>query len=473
VAELPFAEWFSRFIGFPFIRRIWWQRPVVRRQFKALLREKLESQYWPPERQAAQQLARVKALLIHAGANVPYYRDLFQRVGFDPQAIRCLAEVQALPPLTRQVIQAEGRRLLAENLPPSEIGEAFTGGSTGLPLHFWYDPSFYVHAEAAAWVSDMVAGRRMGSRTAYLWGAPKDLSPYTGWRGLGRNWLRNEYYFDTHVLWDERLEGYHERLKKLAPAVLVGFASSITHLAEYLERSGAAVSPGYPRRSVIPSGEVLEPEMRATLERVYGVPVFNRYGSREVGLLAYECDQHAGLHLNLANTYVEAVGPQLDDRPVELLVTQLCNYAMPMIRYQIDDLAVMGTQPCGCGRTAPLLHRVAGRTAATFISGHGAIIEGYHFINRLRQLPGVLEFQLIQEDLKQLHLRLVTGPEFVPGSILRFHERVADLLGVDCQVAVEQVDRIPLPASGKAQMVISRVPHDAALGRAEQPASGR
>jgi phenylacetate-CoA ligase len=188
------------------------------------------------------------------------------------------------------------------------------------------------------------------------------------------------------------------------------------------------------------------------------VPVFNRYGSREVGLLAYQCDRRAGLHLDMSNSYVECVGPDVYRQPGELLVTQLRNYAMPMIRYQIDDLAVLEKQPCDCGRTTPMLQRLAGRTSATFVTATGNLIEGYHLINALRQVEGMLEFQLVQEDVQRLRLRLVTAPNFVEGSIWETQERIADLMGADTQVAVEHVDQIARPPSGKPQMVISKVP---------------
>ena len=450
-------EWFSRRVGFPLIIYVWWRRPAIRRQFRRLLRENLESQYWPPEQQAAWQLEQVRALLAHAGAHVPYYRDLFRQLGFDPRGIQRLDDLQALPLINRQVIQAEGRRMLAENLAPGEIGTSVTSGTSGAPMQFAFDPGFYVHNEAAAWMSDMAAGRRFGSRMAYIWGAPYNQTNYRGWRGLARRWLRNEFHFDSHVLWDARFHAYHQRLKALSPALLVGFASSVTHLARYLERQGLTGAPGYPRVALIPSGEVLEPDMRATLERVFQAPVFNRYGSSEVGLIAYECERHAGLHLNIANIYVENAGGDAGGEPRELVVTQLRNYAMPMIRYQIGDLAVHEPQACTCGRTTPMLRRMAGRTAASFVTARGTVVEGYYVINPVALLPGVIDFQVIQEEVQALRLLLVTGPQFRLESLAKIHERVQTLIGDGTRLAVEQVDAIPRPPSGKTQIAISKV----------------
>jgi phenylacetate-CoA ligase len=453
--ERRFAEWFSRSVGMPLVVDSRWRRAKDRRAFRRLLSEKLASQFWPLERQAAQQLERVKPLLVHAGQKVPYYRDLFGELGFDPRGVRSLADLQALPVLTRQTIQVQGKRMLAEDAAAGGIGEGFTGGSTGIPMLFWYGASFYQHAEAAAWVGDMAAGRRYGTSTAYIWGAPMDMTPYLGWRGLARRWLRNEHYFDTHFMSDARLRQYHAALEALKPGMLVGFASSITELARYLEQRGLKAS--YPRRAVISSGEELEPDMRAALERAFPAPVFNRYGSREVGLMAYECDRHTGMHMNLSNVYLECVGADVYHAPGEILITQLHNYAMPLIRYQVDDLAVLELQPCTCGRAAPMIAHLAGRRSPSFVTSDGSRVEGYHLIRFVRRARGVLEFQLIQEAVGRMRLLLMTTPDFDGASLARARTDIADQMGADCELIVEQVERIPRPPSGKAQMLVSKL----------------
>ncbi|MEP7359792.1 MAG: hypothetical protein ABI847_21250 [Anaerolineales bacterium] len=453
--EHHLPEWFSRHIGLPLLVDSPLRRAKNRPAFRRLLREKLAGQFLPLEQQQAQQLALVKPLLAHAGRQVPYYRDLFRDLRFDPLAVRSLDDLQALPVLTRQTIQAQGRRMLAEDAAARGIGEGFTGGSSGIPMLFWYDPAFYQNAEAAAWLSDMAAGRRYGTSTAYYWGAPMDLTPYRGWRGLARRWLRNEHYFDTHFTNDHRLRAYHARLTALKPGILVGYATGLAALAHFLEREG--LTAAYPRLAVIPSGEVLDPEMRAALERVFPAPVFNRYGSREVGLMAYECDHHLGLHLNLSNAYLECLGPDVYESPGELVITQLHNYAMPLIRYQVDDLAVLDRRACTCGRAAPMLARLAGRRMASFVTANGTLVEGYHLIRFVRRAPGVLEFQLIQEAVGRFRLLLMTKPDFDPASLAQARADIADQMGAEVELIVEQVERIPRPPSGKAQMLLSRL----------------
>ncbi|MEP7359570.1 MAG: hypothetical protein ABI847_20120 [Anaerolineales bacterium] len=451
----PLARWFSRTIGFPLVINGGWRPDKDRRHFARLLRHKLDSQYWPPEQMAPWQLERLRRLLEHAGQNVPYYRDLFHQIGFDPRGLTTLADLGALPTLTRRTLQEQGPRLLAENLPSSSINIGRTGGSSGAPLEFWRDRAFDLDFEASAWLADLVAGRRYGSRTGYLWGASRDINPYLGLRGFARARLRNEFIIDARALSDSDLARHHRVLQRRPPEVLVSYASAADHLARYFEQHG--LTPNYPLAALIPTGEPLEPAMRARLERVFPAPVFDRYGSREVGLMAYECQQHAGLHLNLTGMHLECLGPDVYSTPGEVVITQLHNYAMPLIRYEIGDLALLAAGPCPCGRAAPRLRQVAGRKMQPFINAAGHYVESYSLVAEARKSPHLREFQLIQEDPRHLRLLIIPEPSCTPEHLAVIRAEILEFMGPECELVIEPVSHIPLPASGKRQMLVSKI----------------
>jgi phenylacetate-CoA ligase len=417
---------------------------------------KLASQYWPVERLQSAQLEGLKRLVAHAGQQVPYYRDLFRSVGFDPRSIHSPADLQGLPILTREIVQAQGPRMLADDAASRGTYVAMTGGSTGRPMRFWHDTSFRDQQEAAGWMSDMATGWRPGARTAYLWGAHRSLRPFRGAQGVVRGWLRNQRWYDAFDMSEAKMLRYHQAMQSAPPELLVAYASSVTLLAKWLEANG--LKPNYPGVALIPTAEALDDVMRASLERVFRAPVFNRYGSSEVGLVAYECDRHQALHLNLPDNYVECVGPDVYTEPGELLITQLNNYSMPLIRYQIDDLAVMERETCACGRGAPSIRQVVGRVGVTVSSASGALIHAYYFEILIRKVPGVREFQLVQENLRHLRVLVVAGPGFALEAFEPFRANVRRMMGDDCSMTVELVDRIPPGPSGKAPMVVSKVP---------------
>ena len=450
------AEWFSRAIGYPLVVNGAARRAKDRRGFQRLVNEKLAAQFWPAEKLAAMHLAKLRPLLAHAGGQVPYYRDLFRQTGFDPARINSVDDLKALPSLSRRTVQAQGDRLLADNMRRPGLARTYTGGSTGAPMALWYDRAFNRHFEASAWVSDFVAGRRIGSRTAYLWSAPRDVVADRGWRGQARRWLRNEAIFDASAATEADLLGYHRAMQAWPPEVLVGYAHTLAAFARLLEKRG--LKPHYPRKSLITSGEVLHPGMRADLERVFPAAVFNRYGSREAGLLAYECERHTGLHLNLPNILVECVGPDPYHLPADVLVTELHNYAMPLIRYEMNDRALLAEGDCACGRSAPRLSQIVGRTGATFVSRTGRMVEANYLFPAARRVPGVVEFQLRQDAIGQVRVLAVPGPGCTPEGFEPLRAEVAKTFGPDTELLVEFVEHIPRSPSGKVQMTVSHVP---------------
>jgi phenylacetate-CoA ligase len=449
------AAWFSRSIGYPLVVNGGWRRGKDRRLFARLVREKLESQFWPAERVEAWQLEHLRPLLEHAGRQVPYYRDLFRQVGFDPRGLRRLADLGALPTLTRSTLKTEGPRMLAEDAPATVIHKSWTGGTTGVPMEFWRDRRFDLHFEAGAWMSDMVAGRRFGSRTVYMWGAARDINPYKGFHGKARTLLRNESMIDTHFVSDDDLDRHHRFLERRPPDVLVAYASTINLLAAYLERRG--LRPRYPRISLISTAEALEPDVRARLERVFTAPLFDRYGSREVGLIAYECEQHQGLHLNMSDLHLEIIGADASE-PGEVVITTFHNYAMPLIRYELGDLALLANEACGCGRTAPRLRRVTGRKMQHFINAAGQSVEAYGLVLEARRSPHLREFQLIQEDARHLRLLVAPLPSCTPEHLAWLRTEVLRQMGAECDLVIDQVSQIPVPMSGKRQQLVSKIP---------------
>jgi phenylacetate-CoA ligase len=200
---------------------------------------------------------------------------------------------------------------------------------------------------------------------------------------------------------EENMLKYHKDMEKFQPDVIISYASSIYLLAKFLEKKG--IKPNYPKISISTSAETLYPHMRETIERVFNVKVFDKYGSREVSAIAYECEVHSGLHIIMDNVIVECIDPitgeEVWDRPGEILITDLNNYGMPFIRYKIGDMGILSKEKCKCGRNTLLLKRVIGRTTDNFILKNGRIVHGEYFTHLFYGLEGIKEFQFVQEKI--------------------------------------------------------------------------
>ena len=199
---------------------------------------------------------------------------------------------------------------------------------------------------------------------------------------------------------------------------------------------------------------MLEDDDRRLLEQVFGCPVFNRYGCREVSVVASECAAHAGLHVMAEGLYVEIEtphGPAAPGRDGRVLVTDLLNHAMPLIRYRIGDMAAWAAGDCPCGRGLPRLERVAGRVTDFLVGADGRLVSGVFLATYVvAQRPSLGQVQIHQHQAGRRRLPLRPGRGFDPaadGDYLR--DATRRHLGEGAASTVEVVDELPAEPSGK------------------------
>jgi phenylacetate-CoA ligase len=215
------------------------------------------------------------------------------------------------------------------------------------------------------------------------------------------------------------------------------------------------------------SAGTLHDHMRETIRETFQAPVFNRYGSREVGDIACGCGVHEGLHVSAPTHYVEILRP--DGTPTEpgevgeIVVTLLTNYAMPLIRYRIGDMGAWAESTCACGRSWPLLSNVTGRVSDTFLTEDGKSIHGEFFTHLFYGEEWVQKFQVVQESVHQVTITIV--PAEWGDDLKRRHraemnvirEHIHSVMGQSCNVTFDFCSNIRPTDSGKYRYTISRV----------------
>src|SRR5262249_30118947 len=226
-----------------------------------------------------------------------------------------------------------------------------------------------------------------------------------GWRGRLRNrLLERADYLDTLRLNDESLAAFADRLRRKKPRLIFGHAYSVYLLADYVRSAGFTdIRP----TGIITTAMVLHSWQRQVIEDVFACPVTNRYGCEEVSLIACECEQHQGLHVNADGVYVEILrngSPAAPGEPGSVVVTDLTNRAMPLIRYQVGEVGAGAGRTVLCGRGLPLLDRLEGREADFVVTPAGEMISGISLTeNFALQVPGIAQLQIIQESVDLLH----------------------------------------------------------------------
>jgi phenylacetate-CoA ligase len=209
------------------------------------------------------------------------------------------------------------------------------------------------------------------------------------------------------------------------------------------------------------TSERLYDHQREVIQRVFGCPVANGYGGRDAGFIAHECPS-GGLHLSAEDIVVETVDSSghrvAIGEPGEIVITHMATRDFPFIRYRTGDIGVLDYRECACGRGLPLLREIQGRTTDFIQAVNGTMMHGLALVYTVRDLPGVVEFKIIQHALDRIEVLLVTDSTF---DLMHEDRIVRDFkarLGRTVQVTVRKVDRIEPEKSGKFRYVISHVP---------------
>jgi len=435
-------DFLNRHLMHPFMA--WRAGSAHLRHLRALER----TQYDAPEVIRERQLAALKVQLQHAWDTVPYYRAAWGNAGVHPSDVRALEDLEAFPILTKADIRRHNRALVSSAYDVKQCRVKTTSGSTGVPLTIYCDEPALQFKAACTIRSDEWSGYRLGQRVAKVWGNPEYR--HFGLKGRLRNrFFDRAVYLDTLNLNDERIAEFARTIRRHRPGLVFGHAHSLYLVACALKKGGVLdVRPN----GIVSTAMILHDWQRAVIESVFGCKVTNRYGCEEVSLIASECEEHNGLHVNADSLYHEVPAGG------KLLVTDLVNRAMPLIRYQVGDVVVPSARRCKCGRGLPLLERVEGREADYVVTPAGNLISGISLTENFANLvPGTAQMQIVQESITQLRIRMVAGDGFGDASRAKVAELVRDTFGAGVEHELELVEAIPQEPSGKYRFCISKV----------------
>jgi len=425
--------------------------------YRQCVRELETLQWLPPQKVRELQWRKLKALLAHAYDHVPYYRQIFDEQEIKPADIRTPDDYLRIPVLTKESIQENLPRLVARNTQRDELVENHTGGSTGQPLTFYQDLNYRRYASASrAWGFHM-CGFQAGDKQAFLWGSDYDSGEHRGWKNRLRDWFKNVLWINVFDMTENSLVEAAELLSRWKPDFIWGYTSSVEMLAKVVRKYGI---DGIRPQAVQLTAEVVTQVQREFIEETLHCRVFNRYGCREVSLIAHECSAHSGLHILADNNYVEFLKngqPVLAGEEGLIVLTNLNNYGMPLLRYQLGDTGIPSDIICECGRGYPLMEMAKGRLVDIIVSPSGKLFHGEFFTHLFYKVKGVRQFQVIQTTKRDLQIKIVKGDGFSQETLHFLRQAIHDYGDPGFVVHFEICDQIPLSASGKYRFTMSRI----------------
>jgi phenylacetate-CoA ligase len=429
------------------------------------------TQWLPVEELRQLQLRRLRRLLQHAYEHVGYYREFFQTAGIVPEDVRTLEDLAQLPVLTREAVRDNLYfDLLADTHGGWQTIKLATSGAGGEPIAVFADP-FQLHVRwahamrGAGWTGYRHPARHACWRRSEPEGRAQTL------RQEIEALLLRQRRFSAVGIDHARVQEYVEWIRTTQPALLAGDAEVFNVVASLLASAGRDARGA---AAVLTWGQTLTPALRALLERVFGCPVFDEYGTRELGPVAHECDAHRGLHVNVESYIVEVVHegrPAAEGEVGEVLITDLNSRSVPLIRYQVGDLAVVTARACGCGRGLPLVERFLGRPSAAVVGAHGRYIPAAVFADLFQeQEHAVLRYQVVQDQQDAVTVRIIRKSRFTADTEHAIRAQLARVLGERVTIRLDYVETLPASSGAPEPTCFTRVP--VPLLGDEPPAAG-
>ena len=434
--------------------------------FLSVLEQLARSQFLDVEDLETARLPQLAALVHHASRTFPLWKRRFSEVGLGPDAIdrgnldlkTWRARWAELPVLPRAEVQALGDALRTTLLPAGHgsISESVTSGSSGRPVRFVRTTLdfFYLHAfqlREHVWRRRNLLGkflsivrddeRKGPAEGVHLrhkdnWGPPVSVVWPTG------PFILVDYRAPVRALIDA--------IREHAPDYLCSFPSLLFEIARQIQNSGLQVPP---LREVIGMGEASPPELAELCREVWGAPYTSTYTAAECGGIAYECLEAGRWHMQSERSVVEVLDAENQPcKPGEtgrVVLTPLHNFAMPLFRYEIGDLATVGEGPCPCGRKLPVLAAIPGRARDLLMLPSGELRPPFYGHGAVMKIRAIRQHQVVQTSPSQICFRLVVDRPLTTQEEQHIIQRASESIGNSVSIRIEYVSEILRRPSGK------------------------
>ncbi len=398
-------------------------------------------------------------ILKEAYNNVSYYNKEYKNIY---SKVNDINDIKSLPFISKEIIRKISYNDIINNkYNKNELLARQTSGSTGIPLTVYASKNSSM-IDSAVWQRSFDRrGIRLSDRIVTL-KTPRDFPKNKKlFEKIGEKiGIINRSYisiFEEPKIQLKKIEDYK-------PDVIKGYPSVLSILADELKNKTYNINP----KMILTSAELLDASTRKKISKVFGTEIYDNYSSEEWGLIAWECKEHMGYHINLDNIYLELVdkkGEVVDLNEMgEIVCTTLSNDAMPLIRYKMKDYALMLEDKCSCGINLPLFKVIEGRYDDFLIDNNGNFVSP-RLVSDILEEPfnnytGINQYQIIQENPNKLIINLETNSQYIDDINIyaKSENLLKNILGNNLEVNFRTVDRIESDKTGKLRKIISKVP---------------
>jgi phenylacetate-CoA ligase len=403
----------------------------------------MRSQWWSAERIREQQQRSLVGMMRHAVAEVPFY----QRLNLPAATILDTADLQRFPVITKHDIQRDPDAFLAPGFAPSELYSSRTSGSSGQPTTTYFDRQTWLLCKYALKMRRIAAtaGLPLMKRVLIVSEQAPELlaaSTRSGPSGLGIFFSQRRVSIHTPIA------QHLAMLAEYRPHIVYAFPSYLIDLIASAERHGLTL----PKiETLYTSSEVLTPSARARIETAFCGRLYDVYGSTEFKEVAWQC--RAGrYHLNFESVYVEA---QAAGARAPVILSTLCNGAMPLLRFDIGDRALFGDDRCPCGRAAPHMLEFVGREGDMITLSSGRRLSPYLLTTAIESEDSILQYRIFQTGPNAFRVDVIVR---APGQSAPWQramcEQLERIIGEPADFDLREVEALERAPSGKRSVFV-------------------
>lgn len=413
-----------------------------------------KSEFWKKEKLEEYQIKNLKHLLGYSYRNVPYYHNLFKKIGFDVQKVKNVSDLERIPLLTKDIVKKNVNDFIAKNVDLKSIHKVSTSGTTGRPLMLYETDSSYKLYLAILRRMKNNLGIKVCEKQIHVYAEKFLENPSNNKKLFIEDPLIRTLYLSSFRLTKGNVRVYLNKILKFKPVYGHGNPSTISFLAN----SSKELNIHMQMRYFISAVEKLLPAQREVIDNNLRCETYDFYSSAEHVTSACECEEHKGLHVQMEQGILEITDHNRKQTSKGekgmIIATGLHNYAMPLIRYTLEDEGIISEEKCPCGRETPLLKEITGRTTEN-LHYNGRTINAATLSLAFLNMEDIIESQLIQPNQKTLIVKTVRNENTKQDNTTRLIKNLQILTGKNIRIKIQNVKKIPRTKKGKYQFIKS------------------
>lgn len=401
------------------------------------------------------QIKRLKKLLKHCYQNVPYYKNLFDKLNIHPEDIKNLSDYSRyIPELTKQDITQNFNDLTDKNIPLDKLCYDSTSGSTGIPFKMLRSKNDQEYGFALRYRSNAWCGWKYYNKSVWFVSDTRHITELYRLKGRISLWIKRRLLINTKKITTENMFKWVKQIEKFKPEHVYGYSSLLAEFSQFIIENNIKITG---IKGVYSTAEVLR--NREIISKAFNAPVYDQYGASEVPCIAHEC-KHGNMHINTDEVLIEFVDINKESEIKKIICTPLYLYGMPFLRYELGDTAVPSNKKCYCGLSYPVMELKVGRTSDNIVSPTGKMVSGITLGWYITEATtGIKQFQLIQENLSTFTFRLVTDDKNFDNdkNIINIMDLFYEMLETkDIKIKFDYTDKIFPEKNGKYRPIVSK-----------------